>query len=134
MDWDGIPAGADFALFLTEALGGCQVLLAVIGDHWIGCRDERGERRLDQAADFVRLEIRTALELNKPVVPVLVGRAAMPPADALPLDIRALAFRQAAELRAGPNYWGQLNRLVAVLGRILRATGTTRASREAGDQ
>ena len=88
MDLDSTAPGADFPRFLKEALGGCQVLLAMIGDHWIECRDERGSRRLDQPNDFVRLEIRTALELEKLVVPVLVGRAAMPPIDALPADIQ----------------------------------------------
>jgi serine/threonine protein kinase len=119
MDIDGIPPGTDFQRYLDEAVGGCRVLLAVIGDHWARARDERGDRRLDQPLDFVRLEIRTALELNKSVVPVLVGRAAMPPAEVLPEDIQALAFRQAAELRAGPSYRQQLNALVGVLEQIL---------------
>jgi serine/threonine protein kinase len=119
MDMDGIPPGVDFRRFLDEAVSGCQVLLAVIGDHWAGAQDERGDRRLDQPMDFVRLEIRTALELNKPVIPVLVGRAAIPTAEVLPADIRALAFRHAVELRPGPSYRQQLNGLVGVLEQIL---------------
>jgi serine/threonine protein kinase len=126
MDLDSIAPGADFSRFLKEALGGCEVLVAMIGDHWIDCRDERGGRRLDHQNDFVRLEIRTALELNKLVVPVLVGRAAMPPVDVLPADIRALAFRHAAELRSGPSYRQQLDKLVGVLERILGSQGVDR--------
>jgi hypothetical protein len=132
MDLDTIPPGADFSRFLTETLGGCQVVLAIIGDHWIGARDALGGRRLDDPTDFVRLEIRTALELNKPVIPVLVGRAAMPPEHALPVDIQPLAFRQAAELRSGPSYKEQLNRLIYVLKGIVHTEGAGRVSGDVG--
>lgn len=119
MDIDGIPLGADFKRYLDDAVGGCRVFLAVIGDHWASATDGRGKRRLDMQGDFVRLEIRAALDLGKPVIPILVGRAKMPEEDALPADIRGLAYRQAAELRAGPSYREQMNRLVSVLQQIL---------------
>ena len=58
MDVDSIPLGVDFRAHLDEAVGRCDVLLAVIGDSWLESRD--GERRLDDASDFVRIEIESA--------------------------------------------------------------------------
>jgi hypothetical protein len=121
MDLDGIPPGADFQHFINAAVSGCQIFLVIIGNHWANALDEQGSRRLDQPNDFVRLEIRIALQLNKRVIPVLVGRAAMPTEDMLPVDIRALAFRQAVELRPGPAYQDQMAKLVALLEQSLRS-------------
>ena len=53
---------------------------------------------LDQWNDFVRIEIASALKQNKLVIPVLVGRAAMPSPAELPEDLQPLARRNAIEL------------------------------------
>ncbi len=74
------------------------MLLCVIGRHWLTLRDESGRRRIDDAADFVRLETASALRRDIPVVPVLVHGAVMPPAGELPEDLRELAFRNAIQL------------------------------------
>ena len=57
----GIPRGADFEKTLTEALAGCDALLALIGPQWLSCVDDQGRRRLDSPQDWVRNEIITAL-------------------------------------------------------------------------
>jgi uracil-DNA glycosylase family 4 len=98
MDVDNIPPGADFVQVLEEAVAGCDVFIAMIGPHWSSATDESGQRRLDQWNDFVRIEIATALKLNKLVIPVLVGRSRMPAPIELPEDISALARRNAIEL------------------------------------
>jgi DNA polymerase len=98
MDVDNIKPGEDFVVALEKAVAACDVCIAVIGPHWLTAADETGNRRLDAWNDFVRIEIASALKLNKVVIPVLVGRARMPsPAD-LPEDIQALARRNAVEL------------------------------------
>jgi hypothetical protein len=55
--------------------------------------------RSNDPDDFVVLENKAALEQNKRMIPVLVGGATMPPANALPEPIRPLARRDAVELR-----------------------------------
>src|SRR5262245_25569344 len=35
LDVDAIPLGVDFRMSLTDAVNQCDVLLAVIGDHWL---------------------------------------------------------------------------------------------------
>lgn len=97
-DIDDIEVGSDFVDAIDEAVGACGVLLAVIGPRWLEAQNPRGERRLDDAQDFVRLEIAAALNRGTKVIPVLVNNAQMPAAEALPESIRDLARRHAIEL------------------------------------
>jgi len=99
MDVSGIEPGVDFVEAIERAVGSCDVLLAVIGREWLGCRDVSGRRRLEDPNDFIRIEVARALGQGVRVVPVLVEGATMPPPDALPPDLQALSRRQAAELR-----------------------------------
>ena len=99
-DVDGLSPGQDFVSAIDARLRQCRVCLAVIGRDWLDARDAQGRRRLDQPDDFVRLELTAALTRPEVlVIPVLVEGASMPPADALPSDIRGLARRQAVALR-----------------------------------
>jgi TIR domain len=96
MDIDSIPPGADFVETLKRRVGECEVVLALIGPGWIDATDPKtGRRRLDNAFDFVRTEIREALKRGIPVVPVLLDETSMPDAEALPEDLRRLVRRQA---------------------------------------
>lgn len=103
MDVEGIEPGVDFVEVIENAVGNCEVLLALIGREWSDIADEKGARRLEDPHDFIRLEVATALSRNVIVVPVLLEGAAMPNARALPNDIAKLARRQAIELR--DNRW-----------------------------
>lgn len=93
----GIGAGADFVDVLRDQVAACDVLLAVIGGNWLTVADG-GRRRLDNPEDFVRIEIEAALSQGKHVIPVLVGGAAMPPADQLPNTLKPLSRRNAVRL------------------------------------
>jgi hypothetical protein len=116
-DVDSIELGDDFVDAITAAVGSCDVLLAVIGDRWLTAADAEGKRRIDDANDFVRVEIEAALGRNVRVIPVLVDGASMPGADDLPASIAKLARRQALELSS--------NRFDADLGRLLRVLDKT---------
>ncbi len=97
-DIETIEPGADFVDALNRAVSQCPVLLAIIGPNWLSAKDGEGRRRLDDSNDFIRLEIGTALTRNTRVIPVLVGGAAMPKAEQLPVELQTLARRQAYEL------------------------------------
>jgi tetratricopeptide (TPR) repeat protein len=99
MDVTDIDPGKDFRLEIERAIGTCDLLLVIIGQEWLHCETPTGERRLDQAEDWVRLEVAAALRRNIPVIPVLVEDASMPGFRDLPDDLRPLAERNAAELR-----------------------------------
>src|SRR5207248_1830841 len=74
MDIDIAP-GIDFVEEIEKSGGSCNVLIAVIGKHWLTASDEEGKRRLDHPEDFVRIEIGTALKRGIQVIPVLVEGA-----------------------------------------------------------
>ncbi|MES2098978.1 MAG: CzcE family metal-binding protein [Pseudomonadota bacterium] len=98
MDVTGIEPGRDFRRVIEQQVASCGVLLALIGKNWLSAADASGKRRLDDAADFVRLETASALKRDIPVIPVLVHDAAMPRVEQLPDDLKELAFRNAVEL------------------------------------
>jgi hypothetical protein len=97
-DIDSIPPGLDFVDVLSDRVGKCDALLAVIGKRWVSIADAQNRRRLDDPNDFVRIEIEAALQRNVPVIPVLVDGAAMPLAMDLPHVLRGLARRQGVEI------------------------------------
>jgi len=98
LDVDNIAPGLDFVRVLNERVGECDVLLAVIGKGWINASDAAGNRRLEDPEDFVRIEIVSALNQDKRVIPVLVGDATMPAPQDLPEPLRPLARRNAVRL------------------------------------
>jgi hypothetical protein len=97
-DVDSIQPGDDFIDMITDAVGSCEVLLALIGNQWLTITDRNDQRRLDDPQDFVRLEVEAALNRNVRVIPILVQGARMPRADELPDSLAKLARRQAIEL------------------------------------
>ncbi len=104
MDVDAIDLGQDFKTALQGAGSKCDIMLVVIGREWLDCTDPRtGARRLDDPADWVRIETAEALRRNIPVVPVLVRGAGLPTADRLPQDMKELADRQATSI--SDNQW-----------------------------
>jgi hypothetical protein len=98
MDVAAIEAGRDFRKVIDESVATCGVLLAIIGKNWVDAKDDNGQRRLDDATDFVRLETASALRRDIPVIPILVRGAKMPRAEELPEDLRDLAYRNCVEL------------------------------------
>lgn len=102
-DIDTIEPGVDFRVAIGDAVASSDVFLAVIGRDWLTAVDAKGRRRLDNPADFVRMEIEAALHRAEErddvrVVPTLVQGAEMPAVEELPESLAALAHRNAVEL------------------------------------
>src|SRR2546430_14763973 len=98
MDVAAIQPGRDFRKSIDQSLNSCGVFLSLIGRNWLTAKDTSGQRRLDDPADFVRIETGAALKRDIPVIPVLVQGASAPKPDQLPDDLKELAFRNAVEL------------------------------------
>jgi hypothetical protein len=92
-DTDSIRAGNDFRREIDAAVGQCRVMLALIGSAWLHQADASGCRRLDSEDDWVRIEIESALQRHRVVIPVLLDDATMPAEASLPGSLRELAFR-----------------------------------------
>ena len=98
MDVAAIQPGRDFRKSIDQSLNSCGVFLSLIGKSWLTAKDASGQRRLDDPADFVRIETGAALKRDIPVIPVLVQGTSAPKPDQLPDDLKELAFRNAVEL------------------------------------
>lgn len=125
MDVSGIRPGDDFVEVLEQQLADCTVLLALIGPDWLHARNEHGERKLDDEDDFVRVEIRTALQRRMRVVPLLLDGAPMPRKVDLPEDLHPMVRRQGLPVDATNlhHFRSAMGRLEEVLREALQATG-----------
>jgi hypothetical protein len=111
IDVDKIPLGRNFLTYLDEQIAKCDYVLALIGPAWIDVRDERGQRRLDDPKDWVRIELVAALRRGIPVVPVLVDGGQLPAEEDLPEGLRELPLLQALPLTE-TGFHHELDRLV----------------------
>ncbi|UVJ44301.1 tetratricopeptide repeat protein [Pseudomonas sp. LS1212] len=134
-DIDAIEAGANFAEVIGERIGGCDVLVALIGTRWLEAEDGEGRRRLDLPHDFVRVEIAAALDQRKLVIPVLIEGTTMPSREVLPEELAPLADRNALPI-SDARFDFDVGRLIAVIDRTVvahqPAPGTTTAARRTG--
>lgn len=113
-DLQDIAPGEDFARTIGQRLAAAQAVLVLIGPRWAGV-DAVGARRIDDAHDFVRLEVQAALAGSARVVPVLLPGAALPAAAELPAPLRPLAQRNAMTL-ADAHWAADVQRLVQAIG------------------
>src|SRR2546430_4177437 len=111
MDFDCIPPGADFRQHIKQMIERSKLVIAIIGPHWLGEQPD-ASRRIDNPADFVRLEIAYALEGGIPVIPLLINTTQMPKPEMLPADIQELAFRHALPLDSGMDFHIHTDRLI----------------------
>jgi TPR repeat protein len=98
MDVDSISLGRDFRSELQKTLSACDSMLVLIDRDWAAVKDEKGQIRLQNAGDFVRMEIEAGLKRDIAVTPILIKGAQMPAAEELPAEIRDLAYRNGFEL------------------------------------
>ncbi len=117
-DVDSIELGDDFVETITNAVGSCDILLALIGQEWLDIASSDGSRRLDDPDDFVRLEIEAALQRKVLLIPILVEGALMPRGDQLPPSIAPMVRRQALEL-SPTRFRADTERLLDVMERTL---------------
>ena len=121
MDVEEIAPGQDFVRVLADQVGACDVFLALIGPEWLSMQAEDGGRRLEDAKDFVRIEIADALRREDTLtIPVLLDDAEPPLEDDLPDDLKPLARRQFARL-SHEGFRGEAPRLVEAIRTALAA-------------
>lgn len=111
VDIDSIPLGVDFRHFIETQLSRCNVVVALVGGDWLNLLNAR---RSDPT-DFVRIELETAFARGNPVIPLLIGGAAMPGEGDLPESIRPLAYRNAMIVDHGRDFHVHMDRLIGEL-------------------
>ena len=130
IDVTSISAGTDFHRAVTTAISSCQVLLAMIGPSWLEIMRRRDAR--PQEGDWVHLEIKTSLDRNLRIIPILVESAQLPRADELPPDLEGLTRRQALRLRH-TEFRTDTRTIIDEIVRDLEVLDVTAASRAASE-
>src|SRR5262245_20644175 len=93
-DVESIDFGADWTGELRESIRGADVLIVLIGPEWQSMAGARGPRIADPA-DYVHIEVKTALEHDIRIIPVLLPGAEMPQPRTLPPQLERFLQRQA---------------------------------------
>ncbi|OLT38055.1 hypothetical protein BJF79_28055 [Actinomadura sp. CNU-125] len=112
-----IPLGRDYRDELLAGVRRSDVLLVLIGVHWLEAR-ANGRRKLDLPDDWVRKEIIEAFDSGVRVIPVLLGSAHLPMGDRLPPELEALSVCQHTRLDPR-NLDADIARLVRELVRLV---------------
>ena len=99
LDSRSIPVGEDFVEVLLGRLRTCNVLLVIIGPHWLTLTDQAGQRLIDSPTDWIHREIREGLAHGLRVIPVLTDGVRLPTEAELPADIAELSRRQYVHVR-----------------------------------
>jgi hypothetical protein len=103
-DVERMPDAQDFREVIKREVAACNLLLAVMGQSWDSSRHLRSLNN-SRKEDYVRLEIQTALQLQKPVIPIWVQRREqMPDETRLPEPLRPLVYRTARQARPDPDF------------------------------
>ncbi|MBC7570215.1 MAG: toll/interleukin-1 receptor domain-containing protein [Spirosoma sp.] len=120
-DVDSMTHGPDIREQINLAIRTSRVMLVIIGRDWVNTQDEKGNRRLSNSEDFVRIEIEMALKApNIIIIPVLVSRANMPPKQDLPLSLEKLIYFHASFVRPDPDFNNDLQKLISRIDPYLR--------------
>ena len=131
-DIDSVPAGIDIRTHIDEQVSQCDVLIAIMGEGWLE-PGENGEARIFNEADFVRIEIESALARGIPVIPIPVETAEIPDESELPTAISDLVFRNAMEVRSGSAFEGHMKRLLQGIEAVAKP-GLTESSPNVADE
>ena len=83
-----LEPGLDFVSTIRDTIAAAEVVLVVVTPDWVR----------DDPDDYVNLEVATALEVDRRVIPVLVDGARMPTASELPAALAGLTRRNAVEV------------------------------------
>jgi hypothetical protein len=127
-DLDSTSPGDKWAHVIRQTIAMCDVLLVVIGPHWLQKYD--GASRLHDPWDWVRTEILSALQRKILVIPILVDDATMPAEADLPEELRPLTTYQAQVLtEAG---WRSELTLLVKRSRLISARSTLPATSTPG--
>ena len=122
-DTGSLPAGQSFREVMQERLSLCDVMLVVIGPHWLEARNPLGERSISAEYDVVRYEVALALSQKKKVIPVLLGETTLPRSTDLPADLSELAQKQ--PIRIHEQSWNEdIDHLIDIINETFASGGT----------
>lgn len=120
LDVEDIPPAVHFRKYIADSIKQCDVLLVIIGDKWLGEKNDKGESRLHDANDTVRLEIELALNAGIPIIPVLIENASMPLPSELPAIFEDFSYTQNCAVRGGADMESHIAGLISDIKEVCK--------------
>src|SRR5688572_14975702 len=97
-DLEAVPTGVRYRDLIKERISRSSAFVLLIGKNWTSLTDEYGNRRIDDPLDPVRFEVKCAIQMGVPIIPVRVDGARMPRKEELDESIASLLDLNAAEV------------------------------------
>ena len=110
-DLESIPIAEKFPEYIKGVIAEGDVVLSLVGPDWTGGTGERA--RSNDSDDPVRFEIETTLDLELPIIPVLIGSSTMPSSKQLPPRLSDFPSLNAARVDPGGDFDHHMRRLIA---------------------
>lgn len=99
------------------AINRCDVMLVIIGNHWV--MDRQGNRHMTNLQDPVLQELSFAfLRKDLPIIPVLIDNAKFPSEAKLEMVLRPLAMKNAAIVRDGEDFERDMMHLIDQINKL----------------
>ena len=111
LDAFAIRAGFDFRDEIKRGVENVDVMLVMVGSEWQKLLDAKK----DQEADYVRIEIQSALELDKIVIPVTMNNAPMPLKGDLPDSIKEFVYREKVDIDENKDFEHDVDVLIEAI-------------------
>jgi hypothetical protein len=118
-DVDSIPTGVNYHTRIETEILQSDVMVAVIGLGWLGANPNGKPPRVNDPGDPVRVEIETAIQHKKPILPLLVNGAKMPEESELPDSLHELHFYNATKVDSGQDFRMHMRRLIDSINETL---------------
>lgn len=110
-DKNKLLPGKDFREGIDRAIDQAHTMLVLIDRNWLVTRDKKEKNRLFHKDDFIRYEIKSALEKEINIIPVIFEGGQMPNEKDLPDEIKRLCNYQAFFIDTD-SVTSSLNRLI----------------------
>ncbi len=124
---DPAPYGGNLSLAIGAAVASCDVLVLMIGPHWMSVTGEG----LHDPNDYVRLAMEAALARGILVIPVTVDGARMPVHGELPPSLASMAGQPAFQLSMS-NFDAESGQLRQVLDQSITERQSTQLAPSPG--
>jgi formylglycine-generating enzyme required for sulfatase activity len=124
MDFENIPAFAEFEAFIRQKVRETDILAMMIGPLWMELLHKKtaaGER------DYVLIELEEALAHDKVIAPITILDAPVPDWNALPEHLHVIGKRNVFPIREGLNFRDNVQRIMQGFEDELERQGAARS-------
>jgi hypothetical protein len=116
IDFDSIRPAANWGDVIRQEISKCDALIAIIGPQWLKLLNDAAHKPDE---DYVRLEIKLALQQAKIIAPVCIKGAEMPAKDELPEDLRPIFKSNFYDLNSGLHFLDNIERLMDSIEHVI---------------